>query len=142
MRFAKWLRAFVDELMRTPYLLSLEKALQKAYHLVIEITARSDEALSAKDAQLARERSEYEIHFLQLRQHLTERIRDKDAVIADLRVRLAIAETDAMRERLEKQKRAAVKPVPDFGGPVAFQDELAAMSLEVDETQEKNDEVR
>jgi hypothetical protein len=135
MKFAKWLRVFVDELLRTGRVRALE--IQWA-----EAVQRTRDILDSTEARERANWESLELQLLRQRQDLTERIRDKDAVIADLRVRLAIAETDAMRERIEKQKRAAVKPVPDFGGPISFQDELAAMSLEVDETQEKTNEVR
>lgn len=136
MKFAVWLRAFIDALMRTPYLRSLER---RAVQLHSDYEARlraNDEAWAAVCHQRDLRLRDAENQELQVRQDLTERLRDKDAVIADLKVRLAIAETDVVREKLEKQPRKSI-PVPDFGGPVPFQDELAAMSLEVEDTQEK-----
>lgn len=118
MKFAVWLRAFIDALMRTPYVVSLETQLRYLREIYEDFEQRRT------------------THILQERQSFTERIRDKDAVINDLRSRLAVAEADVVREQIAKQPRKAI-PVPDFGGPVAFQDELARMSLEVDETQEK-----
>lgn len=122
MKFAVWLRAFIDALMRTPYVRMLEADFV-------------EHARELKDSvewsiRLQQQSGDRE---LQMRQDFKERIRDKDAVIADLKVRLAIAETDVVREQLAKQPRAP-KPIPDFGGPVSFQDELAEMNLEVEET--------
>lgn len=117
MKFAVWLRAVIDALTRTPYLVSLREELDLSRKLRYEQQQR------------------FEVTLLGQRQDLTERIRDKDAVINDLRGRLAVAEADVVREKVSKQPRPS-KPVPDFGGPISHQDELAQMSLEVDETQE------
>jgi hypothetical protein len=117
MKFAVWLRAFIDALMRTPYVRSLEKQVQWRQELHDDFEQRSV------------------TNWMQQRQDLVERIRDKDAVINDLRSRLAVAEADVVREQIAKQPRKPI-PVPEFSGPVSFQDELAQMNLEVDETQE------
>ena len=70
--------------------------------------------------------------------HFQQRLKDKDAMIADLKVRLAVAETDAMRERRKKEAVPA-KPVPDFAGPIPYQDELARMAEEPAEPEETED---
>jgi hypothetical protein len=129
MKFAVWLRAIIDALMRTPYLRSLEAQQTQLRTDLQHRLADRDRLIAAKELQL-----------LQERQDLTERLRDKDAVITDLKLRLAVIETDVVREKLAKQERKP-KPVPDFGGPLAWQDELAQMDLKVDETQEKTDEI-
>lgn len=141
MRFAEWIRDLVDALMRTPYLRSLEHAVECGETELKESLQWSIRLQQESEGRFENLRRDAELLLLQQRQDLTERLKDKDSVISDLKVRLAIAETDAIRERVEKQKRTAPKVVPDFGGPVSFQDELAAMALEADETQEKNDDV-
>lgn len=118
MRFARWLRAFLDELHHTPYVKGLE-------HLLIRERADWD--------SMSRHATNYH---LEVAQQLSERLKDKDATIADLRIRLAVAETDAMREKLAKQTQ---QKVPDFSGPVAFQDEVSQMPL--DNEEEAHDEV-
>lgn len=120
MKFVKWLRAAIDELTRTPHVRSLERQLR----------FQSD----AHDDMLRRQMTSHQ----QQRQDLTERLRDKDAVIADLRLRLAIAEADALREKDAKARPAKAEPVPEFDGPVPFQDELARMSLVVEEEEKNN----
>jgi hypothetical protein len=122
-RFAKWLRRVLDELLLSRHVRALERQIQS-------------------------ERAEYEQNVsnfhLQIAQQLRERLKDKDATIQDLRVRLAVAETDSMREKLAKAAQKKPFPVPEFSGPVSFQDELSAMNLEVEPeaTQEKKpDEV-
>lgn len=122
MKFAQWLRAFIDALMRTPYVCSLEKQVQWRQELHDIFEQRSVTT------------------WMQQRQDMIERIRDKDAVINDLRSRLAVAEADVVRRQIAKQPRKPI-PVPDFSGPVSHQDELSRMNLEVDEPQEKNDDV-
>lgn len=119
MKFAVWLRAFIDALMRTPYLRSLEQQL-------VDLRTDFESKLHLQVVDRIRER-----------QDLTERLRDKAAVINDLRGRLAVAEADGLREQIAKQPRPSF-PVPDFGGPVAWQDEVSRMNLEADETQQEN----
>lgn len=75
----------------------------------------------------------------QLRADMQLRLREKDAVIHDLKVRLAIAETDAMREKQTRAVAAPARPVPDFGGPIPYQDELANMSRQPADPGEKAD---
>jgi len=123
MKFAKWFRSALDILVRSRQLQAIEDELlrnRELWNLEVQ-----------REAMLRLQR-----------QDLAERIKDLQAVIQDLRVRLAVAETDAMREKLAKAAAAKPRVVPDFGGPVAFQDELSTMSLEVEPEatqQEKND---
>lgn len=120
MNFVTWLRGVVDLWTRTPYVRMLEQQILDEREWCDEMLADAKQAAAIQRADLV------------------ERIRDKDGVINDLRIRLAAAETDTMREKLAKQPQV-VKPVPDFGGPVPFQDELARMSLEVEEVPKEND---
>lgn len=67
-----------------------------------------------------------ENQLMRQRQDFIDRLREKDATIADYKVRLAVAEADAMRERQEHSKppTSTMKPVPAFDGPVSYQDDL------------------
>ncbi len=109
MRFIQWLRAVLDLLSRGPYTRMLESAAEQ------HTTA-----------------------LLQQRQDLTERLRDKDAVIQDLRIRLAAAEADVLRERVAVTR--APIPIPDFTGPVSFQDEVGRMKSNEEQVSESASE--
>jgi hypothetical protein len=79
----------------------------------------------------------HDTYVLQLRQDFRERLKERQAVIDDLRLRLAVTESDALREKLAKAAAAKPKPVPEFEGPVSFQDELGRIKLVADEAVEE-----
>ncbi len=65
---------------------------------------------------------------------------DKNRQIADLKVRLTLAETDAQRRERVKQV-VQPKPVPEFDGPISYQDQMAKMAAEKETLEDMPDGV-